>query len=101
MGEFAKLNGITLDAKPEVKAAPDVKKTEIKKTPGVKKADGGGKKMPGNNNPWAGELASRNKKKNSVGRQTSQQGKSPDCASPPVQPVEEGKKEVFTSERTP
>jgi len=71
--EFAKLNGITLDAKPEVKAAPDVKKTEIKKTPGVKKADGGGKKMPGNNNPWAGELASRNKKKNSVGRQTSQQ----------------------------
>ena len=57
--------------------------------------------MPGNNNPWAGELASRNKKKNSVGRQTSQQGKSPNCASPPVQPVEEGKKEVFTSERTP
>ena len=42
--EFAKLNGITLDAKPEVKAAPDVKKTEIKKTPGVKKADAGGKK---------------------------------------------------------
>ena len=42
--EFAKLNGITLDAKPEVKAAPDVKKTEIKKTPGGKKADGGGKK---------------------------------------------------------
>ena len=42
--EFAKLNGITLDSKPEVKAAPDVKKTEIKKTPGVKKADGGGKK---------------------------------------------------------
>ena len=42
--EFAKLNGITLDAKPEVKAAPDVKKTEIRKTPGGKKADGGGKK---------------------------------------------------------
>ena len=39
--------------------------------------------MPGNNNPWAGELASR-RKKNSVGRQTSE-GKSPKCASPAPQ----------------
>jgi len=73
--EFAKLNGISLDEKPEIKPAAkklDVKKTEIKKTPGVKKADDGGKKMPGNNNPWAGELASR-RKKNSVGRQTSEE----------------------------
>ena len=45
--EFAKLNGISLDAKPEIKPAakkPDVKKTEVKKTPGVKKSDDGGKK---------------------------------------------------------
>jgi len=74
--EFAKLNGISLDEKPEIKPAAkklDVKKPEIKKTPGVKKADDGGKgkKMPGNNNPWAGELASR-RKKTSVGRQTSE-----------------------------
>lgn len=73
--EFAKLNGISLDAKPEIKPAAkkaDVKKTELKKTPGVKKSDDGGKKMPGNNNPWAGELASR-RKKSSVGRQTSEE----------------------------
>ena len=45
--EFAKLNGISLDEKPEIKAAAkklDVKKTEIKKTSGVKKTDDGGKK---------------------------------------------------------
>ena len=59
--------------------------------------------MPGNNNPWAGELASR-RKKNSVGRQTSE-GKSPNCASPPAPQVQqlEGKdiREALTSAQPP
>ena len=59
--------------------------------------------MPGNNNPWAGELASR-RKKNSVGRQTSE-GKSPKCASPPAPQVQqlEGKdiREALTSSQPP
>ena len=46
--EFAKLNGISLDEKPEIKPVAaktlDVKKTEIKKTSGVKKTDDGLKK---------------------------------------------------------
>ena len=56
--------------------------------------------MPGNNNPWAGELASR-RKKNSVGRQTSE-GKSPKCASPAPQRLE-GKdiREALTSPQPP
>ena len=56
--------------------------------------------MPGNNNPWAGELASR-RKKNSVGRQTSE-GKSPKCASPAPQQLE-GKdiREALTSPQPP
>ena len=52
--------------------------------------------MPGNNNPWAGELASR-RKKSSVGRQTSE-GKSPKYAPPASQQLK-GKdiREALTS----
>ena len=57
-------------------------------------------RMPGNNNPWAGELASR-RKKSSVGRQTSE-GKSPKYASPGPQQLE-GKdlREALTSHQPP
>ena len=56
--------------------------------------------MPGNNNPWAGELPSR-RKMTSVGRQTSE-GKSPKHASPGPQQLE-GKdlREALTSHQPP
>ena len=59
--------------------------------------------MPGNNNPWAGELASRRKKNSVTGRQTSE-GKSPKYASPPPASQQlEGKdiREALTSPQPP
>ena len=54
--------------------------------------------MPGNNNPWAGELASRRKKNSVTGRQTSE-GKSPKYA--PQQLEGKDIREALTSPQPP